>query len=164
MAKVAINGLGRIGRATLKIVLDTPDLELVAVNDLASANHLAYLIRYDTVYHRYEHAVSHDNSSLTVKDCKIQVFNEQDPEKLPWSELGIDIVFECTGAFTQEKDLEKHIHAGAKTVILSAPAKSENIPTIVHGVNVPEQTSPASYLVCKLYHQLYYSRSRDYGT
>jgi glyceraldehyde 3-phosphate dehydrogenase len=141
MAKVAINGLGRIGRATLKIVLDTPDLELVAVNDLASTDNIAYLIRYDTVYGRYEHPVSSEPGSLRISGTRVQAIRERDPEKLPWADLGIDIVFECTGAFTRADDLAKHVQAGAKTVILSAPTKSEDVPTIVHGVNIPGETS-----------------------
>ena len=142
MAKVAINGLGRIGRATLKIVFDTPELELIAANDLASSENIAYLIRYDTVYGRYEHPVSSQPGALSIKDKRVDLMNERDPAKLPWRDLGIDIVFECTGAFTRADDLAKHIHAGAKTVILSAPAKSEDVPTIVHGVNVPGEASP----------------------
>ena len=138
MAKVAINGLGRIGRATLKIVLDTPELELVAANDLASSDNIAYLVRYDTVYGRYAQTVSSEDGSLRINETKIQITNESDPARLPWGDLGIDIVFECTGAFTKATDLAKHIHAGAKTVILSAPAKSEDVPTIVHGVNATE--------------------------
>jgi glyceraldehyde 3-phosphate dehydrogenase len=138
MAKVAINGLGRIGRATLKVVLDTPELELVAANDLASSDNIAYLVRYDTVYGRYAQTVSSEDGSLRINETKIQITNESDPARLPWRDLGIDIVFECTGAFTKATDLAKHIHAGAKTVILSAPAKSEDVPTIVHGVNATE--------------------------
>ena len=142
MAKVAINGLGRIGRATLKIVMDTPDLELVAVNDLASTDNIAYLLRYDTVYGRYEHPVSREPGSLRINGTRVQAIRESDPEKLPWADLGIDTVFECTGAFTRADDLAKHVQAGAKTVILSAPTKSEDVPTIVHGVNIPGETSP----------------------
>src|SRR5678815_3699176 len=141
MAKVAINGLGRIGRATLKIVMDTPNLELVAVNDLASTDNLAYLIRYDTVYGRYEHPVSSESGTLRINGTSVQAISERNPEKLPWADLGIDTVFECTGAFTRTDDLAKHIQAGAKTVILSAPTRSEDIPTIVHGVNIPGKTS-----------------------
>ena len=141
MAKVAINGLGRIGRATLKIVMDTPDLELVAVNDLASTDNIAYLIRYDTVYGRYEHPVSSEPGCLRINGTRVQAIREMDPEKLPWADLGIDTVFECTGAFTRADDLAKHVQAGAKTVILSAPTKSEDVPTIVHGVNIPGETS-----------------------
>jgi glyceraldehyde 3-phosphate dehydrogenase len=141
MVKVAINGLGRIGRATLKIVLDTPELELVAANDLAPTDNIAYLIRYDTVYGRYEHPVSSEAGSLRINGATVQVINERDPGKLPWAELGIDTVFECTGAFTRSDDLAKHVKAGAKTVILSAPTKSGDIPTIVHGVNIPGEAS-----------------------
>jgi glyceraldehyde 3-phosphate dehydrogenase len=142
MSRVAINGLGRIGRATLKIVLDTPELDLVAANDLASSDDIAYLVRYDTVYGRYEHPVSSEPGRLSVNGTKVQIINERDPAKLPWGDLGIDIVFECTGAFTRADDLAKHIQSGAKTVILSAPAKSEDVPTIVHGVNIPGEASP----------------------
>jgi glyceraldehyde 3-phosphate dehydrogenase len=142
MAKVAINGLGRIGRATLKIVLDTPELDLVAANDLASSDNVAYLIRYDTVYGKYEHPVSSEPGLLRINGSTIQVINERDPAKLPWADLGIDTVFECTGAFTRADDLAKHVQAGAKTVILSAPAKSDDVPTIVHGVNIPSESSP----------------------
>ena len=148
MAKVAINGLGRIGRATLKIVLDTPELELVAANDLASSDNIAYLVRYDTVYGRYERTVSADAGNLSIDGRRIQIINERDPAKLPWGDLGIDLVFECTGAFTKAMDLAKHIQAGARTVILSAPTKSEDVATIVHGVNrvegIPQIISCAS--------------------
>jgi glyceraldehyde 3-phosphate dehydrogenase len=142
MVKVAINGLGRIGRATLKILLETEDLDLVAVNDLASTENLAYLIRYDTVYGRYEHPVSSEAGSITINGRKLRVLSERDPATLPWAELGIDTVFECTGAFTRADDLAKHVQTGAKTVILSAPAKSEDVPTVVHGVNVPGEAVP----------------------
>jgi glyceraldehyde 3-phosphate dehydrogenase len=138
MAKVAINGVGRIGRATLKIILDTPDLELVAVNDLASPENLAYLIRYDTVYGRYEHPVSNGPGALTINGRTVKIVSERDPANLPWAELEVDVVFECTGAFRRTKDLAKHVQAGAKTVILSAPSKNDDIPTIVHGVNTGE--------------------------
>lgn len=142
MARVAINGLGRIGRATLKIILDTPELELVAANDLASPENIAYLIKYDTVYRRYEHEVAHDDKSLTISGKRIPISRERDPATLPWRDLNVDIVFECTGAFTRAEDLEKHVRAGAKYVILSAPSKSEDVPTIVHGASAPGQVSP----------------------
>ncbi len=140
MAKVAINGLGRIGRAALKIVLDTPELELVAVNDIASPDNIAYLLKYDTVYGRYDKTVENDESSLVIGDKKLLFFGERDPTRLPWGKLGVDIVLECTGVFTKHDDLAKHIQAGAKNVILSAPTKSEDIDTVVHGVNRPGQT------------------------
>lgn len=135
MVKVAINGLGRIGRAVFKNIVNHPALELVAVNDLVPADNLAYLLKYDTVYGRYEKAVENNGNSLTVDGQEHKVFGEKDPAQLPWSELGIDLVFECTGIFTKQEGLEKHIQAGAKRAILSAPAKSDGIATIVHGVS-----------------------------
>ena len=141
MAKVAINGLGRIGRATFKIILETPELELVAVNDLVPPDNLAYLLKYDTVYGRYEKKVESDGDSLIVEGKRVRVFNQRDPAQLPWGDLGLDLVFECTGVFTRKEDLEKHLQAGAKFVVLSAPAKSEDIGTVVHGVNRPEDDS-----------------------
>lgn len=141
MADVAINGLGRIGRATLKIVLDTPGLDLVAVNDIAPVDNLAYLLRYDTVYGRYERSVEVQDGDLVVGGKRIRVFTERDPLQLPWGNLEVDIVFECTGVFTRKEDLEKHIQAGAKYAILSAPSKSEDVVTVVHGVNRPGEDS-----------------------
>ena len=141
MAKVVINGLGRIGRATFKIVLDTPGLDLVAVNDIAPVDNLAYLLRYDTVYGRYERGVDVQGGDLVVGGKRIKVFMERDPLQLPWGHLGVDIVFECTGVFTRREDLEKHLRAGAKYAILSAPSKSEDVITVVHGVNRPGEDS-----------------------
>jgi glyceraldehyde 3-phosphate dehydrogenase len=138
MANVAINGLGRIGRAALKIIIDAPELNLVATNDVATVENLAYLLRYDTVYGRYEKSVKVDDGQLIVGGKTIHLLTEKDPTKLPWKALGIDLVFECTGRFTKREDLEKHIEAGAKKVILSAPSKSEEVVTAVHGVNHPE--------------------------
>jgi len=134
-ARVAINGLGRIGRATMKIVLDTPELELAAINDVVPADELAYLLKYDTVYGRYEKDVGHEGDDLVIDGNRYQIFSEKDPAKLPWGNMSIDLVFECTGAFTRKPDLEKHIQAGAKRVMLSAPVKGDGVPTIVHGVN-----------------------------
>jgi glyceraldehyde 3-phosphate dehydrogenase len=141
MAKVAINGLGRIGRAAFKLILETEELELVAVNDLVPADNLVYLLKYDTVYGRYDRQVESDGDSLIVDGERYKVFSQRDPAYLPWGDLGVDIVFECTGAFTRKEGLEKHLQAGAKFVILSAPAKSEGIGTVIHGVNVPEDSS-----------------------
>ncbi|MGE5123804.1 MAG: type I glyceraldehyde-3-phosphate dehydrogenase [Acidobacteriaceae bacterium] len=135
MTRVAINGLGRIGRAALKIILDTPALELVAANDIYSPQDIVYLLRYDTVYGRYNRPVSYDGKHLLLGDHPIQLLNEKDPRQLPWKDMNVDIVFECTGVFTRKEDLEKHILAGAQYVILSAPAKGEDVPTVVHGVN-----------------------------
>lgn len=135
MMKVAINGLGRIGRAALKIVLDTPELELVAVNDIALPENIAYLLKYDTVYGRYDKTVEHDAENLIIAGKSLKLNREKDPAQLPWKSLGVDIVLECTGVFTKKEDLEKHIQAGAKYVILSAPAKDDNVDTVVYGVN-----------------------------
>lgn len=135
MTKVAINGLGRIGRATFKAILENSDLELVAVNDLVDASQMAYLLNFDSVYGKLESKVDHDGMNLYTRGRAIRVFNSQDPSQLPWKEMNIDLVFECTGKFTVRQDLEKHLQAGAKRVILSAPSSSDDIPTVVHGVN-----------------------------
>jgi glyceraldehyde 3-phosphate dehydrogenase len=139
--RVAINGLGRIGRAILKLVLDEPALELVAVNDLADVENLAYLLRFDTVYGRYAKRVLVEGSDLAVAGRKLQTLSVRDPVALPWKDLGIGLVFECTGALTRREDLEKHIRAGARFVLLSAPSKDEDIATVVHGVNAAAGTS-----------------------
>lgn len=135
MTKVAINGMGRIGRAVFKLVIDTPELELAAVNDLVPPENLAYLLKYDTVYGRYEKKIACDRNSLAVEGKEYKVFSEKDPTQIPWGDLGVDIVFECTGIFTKQEDLEQHLQAGARRVILSAPSKSQGVETVVYGVN-----------------------------
>jgi glyceraldehyde 3-phosphate dehydrogenase len=135
--KVAINGLGRIGRAILKLLVEEPRLELVAVNDLVDADNLAYLLRFDTVYGRYSKPVVADDGQLTVAERKLRTLRKRDPAELPWRELGVDVVFECTGALKKREDLEKHIRAGAKYVLLSAPTQGAEVETVVHGANVP---------------------------
>ncbi|MEB3359342.1 MAG: type I glyceraldehyde-3-phosphate dehydrogenase [Synechococcales bacterium] len=140
--KVGINGLGRIGRAALKIALDTPDMDVVAINDLIPVDNLAYLLKYDTVYGRFPKEVRYDEQTLIIDGQKYPVTSEKDPSQIPWGDRGVDVVFECTGVFRKKPDLEKHLQAGARRVILSAPAKSEGIETIVHGVNqASEQNS-----------------------
>lgn len=138
--KVAINGLGRIGRAALKLIADEPSLELVAVNDLTDVEGLAYLLRFDTVYGRYAKPVTIDQADLVVAGHRLRSLRVRDPSELPWKELGVELVFECTGAFTRREDLEKHIRAGARFVLLSAPSKSEDVGTVIHGVNVSGAT------------------------
>src|ERR1051326_2994454 len=138
MVNVAINGLGRIGRAALKIILNAPELSLVAANDVATAENFGYLLRYDTVYGRYEKLVKTADGQLIIGGKTIRLLSEKDPAKLSWKDLKTDLVLECTGRFTKREDLEKHIQAGAKKVILSAPSKSEEVVTAVHGVNHPE--------------------------
>jgi glyceraldehyde 3-phosphate dehydrogenase len=135
MASIAINGLGRIGRAALKIIEQADGAEVVAVNDLILPHNLAYLLRYDTVYGRWHTTVTADGDALAVGGRKIPVLARRDPAELPWRDLGVDLVLECTGAFRREEDLKKHLAAGARRVILSAPARTETVATVVHGVN-----------------------------
>ena len=108
MPTVAINGMGRIGRAALKVLLDGPGVDVAAVNDIADVDNLAYLLRYDTVYGRYHREVNVDGDALVIDGTRIKAFSEADPAKLPWGELGVDLVLECTGVFTTEEDLTKH--------------------------------------------------------
>lgn len=138
MKKIAINGFGRIGRAALKVMTQTPGLEIIAINDLMTIENAAYLLQYDSVYGIYEHKVSVQGSDLEIKGKKIRFFNEKDPAKLPWKDLNIDVVIESTGFFTKQEDAEKHIQAGAKTVVISGPSKSKDTPTVVHGVNTKD--------------------------
>jgi len=138
MAKVVINGMGRIGRATLKIILDTPELELAGMNDLLPPDNLAYLLKYDSVYGRYEKEVKAGENSLIINGKEYPMFNVKDPAQLPWGKLGIDTVFECTGVFRKKEGMEKHLQAGAKRVILSAPEKTGEVQMVVYGVNKPE--------------------------
>jgi glyceraldehyde 3-phosphate dehydrogenase len=138
MTNVAINGLGRIGRATLKIVLDTPGLTLVAANETAPAESVEYLLKYDTVYGRYEKPVEATEGQLQIGRHRLRLVSERDPARLPWKALNVHVVFECTGAFRRREDLEAHVRAGARYVILSAPAKGDGVETIVHGVNTPQ--------------------------
>jgi glyceraldehyde 3-phosphate dehydrogenase len=139
--RVAINGLGRIGRAVLKGIVDEPALELVAINDLADVENLAYLLRFDTVYGRYAKPVAVEDGQLVIDGRKVRTLSSRDPSALPWKELGIELVFECTGALTRREDLEKHVRAGARFVLLSAPSKDEDVETLVHGANVADSTS-----------------------
>lgn len=138
MTKIAINGLGRIGRAVLKNTAGNENFDIVAVNDLVDADTLAYLLRYDTNYGRYEKEVKSGEDYLEIGGKKIKLYSEKDPAKLPWKDLDVDLVFECTGIFNKQPDLQKHLDAGAKKVILSAPAKDEIVPTVVFGVNKPD--------------------------
>ncbi|MGC9520760.1 MAG: type I glyceraldehyde-3-phosphate dehydrogenase [Anaerolineae bacterium] len=138
MVKVGINGLGRIGRASLKIILETPGVEFVGANDIAPLDNIAYLIRYDTVYGRYDKSVEVDGSNLVIDGESYPYFSERDPANIPWDEVGAEIVIESTGFFRTQEAAAKHIQAGAKTVVISAPGKSEETPTVVHGVNTED--------------------------
>jgi glyceraldehyde 3-phosphate dehydrogenase len=137
--RIAINGLGRIGRAALKVISEIEELDLVAVNDVVSPENLAYLLKYDTVYGRYPKDVQASDDALVIDGGRIPVFAEPDPARLPWGELSVDLVLECTGKFRTEEGLTKHIEAGARFAILSAPAKTETIATVVHGANQAPQ-------------------------
>ncbi|PIC78761.1 type I glyceraldehyde-3-phosphate dehydrogenase [Sporosarcina sp. P18a] len=132
--KIAINGFGRIGRLVLREAFATEDMEVVAINDLTDAAMLAHLLKYDSVHGIFDADVQSDESSIRVNDKKISVFAEKDPANLPWKDLGIDIVIDCTGVFRSKEGLQKHLDAGAKKVILSAPAQGE-MTTLVMGVN-----------------------------
>lgn len=144
--KVGINGFGRIGRNVLRATLEKDvNFEIVAINDLTDANMLAHLLKYDSVHGNLEQDVTVEGDSIVVGDKKIKVIAERDPAQLPWKELGVDVVVESTGRFTNRADAAKHIEAGAKKVVISAPAKEEDI-TIVMGVN-EDQYDPANHHV-----------------
>lgn len=137
MIRVAINGFGRIGRLAFRRIITTTDFDIVAINDLGDAQSLAYLAKYDTTHKSFhEDLIKAGEKEIIINDVKkIKVYNETDPTKLPWKELEIDLVLECTGKFTKYEDAYKHIEAGAQKVLISAPSKSDNVKTIVFGVN-----------------------------
>ena len=132
--KVAINGFGRIGRLVYRILEEDSFFDVVAINDLSSSEELAYLLKYDSNHRLYSKEVTFDEEGIIVDGKKTKVYAEKDPSMLPWKELGIDLVFECTGRFTKEEDAMMHIQAGAKKVLVSAPCKG-NVKTVVYGVN-----------------------------
>ena len=132
--KVAINGFGRIGRLTFKSLLERENVEIVAINDLTDNKTLAHLLKYDSVHGRFNGTVSYDDNSLTVNGQHIAALAERDPKLLPWKDMGVDIVLESTGRFVDEAGAGQHLTAGAKKVVISAPATG-NIPTVVLGVN-----------------------------
>lgn len=135
--KIAINGFGRIGRLTFQALLKNNDVEVVAINDLTNAKTLAHLLKYDSVHGRFDGTVVADENSITVNEKKYIIYAEKEPANLPWKELGVDIVVECTGRFRSRTDLQKHLTAGARRVALSVPAdKSDDVDlTVVIGVN-----------------------------
>jgi glyceraldehyde 3-phosphate dehydrogenase len=132
--KVAINGFGRIGRLAFRVMFGNADFDIVAINDLTDAEQLAYLLKYDSSQGRYNKQVSFEGTDIVVEGKRIPVLSQKDPELLPWKDLDVDVVLECTGFFVSEEGAGKHLKAGAKKVVISAPAKG-NIPTIVYGVN-----------------------------
>jgi len=133
--KVAINGFGRIGRLVFRLMMEDPSFDVVAINDLTDAEQLAYLLKYDTSHRNYRvDEIKALNNNILIGSEEIKVYSESDPKNLPWAELGIDVVFECTGFFTSYEKSYAHIEAGAKKVIISAPAKGD-LKTIVYNVN-----------------------------
>lgn len=135
MVKVAINGFGRIGRNAFKILFDRQDAEIMAINDLTDTKTLAHLLSYDSSYGIYNHEVSYDDENIIVDGRMVRVFAEKDPASLPWREYNVDVVIESTGVFTDPAKARAHIEAGARKVVISAPAKGEGAKTIVLGVN-----------------------------
>ena len=138
--KIAINGFGRIGRNAFKLAFERDDIEVVAINDLTDTKTLAHLLKHDSTYGTYHHDVSYDDNSIFVAGKQIHVLAEKDPALLPWGEFGVDVVIEATGLFVQPEKARAHINAGAKKVVISAPAKGEGAKFIVLGVNEHELT------------------------
>jgi len=134
--KIAINGFGRIGRPTFRRILEShPNLEVEAINDLTDTRTLAHLLKYDSVYGSYSKPIEYKQGAIVVDNKEFKILSEKDPAKLPWKDLGVDIVLECTGLFTDLEGAKKHLQAGAKKVIISAPCKSEGVAHFVLGVN-----------------------------
>src|ERR1700722_14631629 len=133
--KVAINGFGRIGRVTLRALLLRSNVEVVAINDITDSATLAHLFKYDSIHGKFKGTISVENDGIKIDNHFIKITSQRDPAALPWKELGVDTVIESTGFFIDKPSAEKHIAAGAKRVIISAPAKGTDIKTIVIGVN-----------------------------
>lgn len=144
--KIGINGFGRIGRNAFKLAFDRSDLEITAVNDLTDTKTLAYLLKHDSNYGTYKHEVSYDDAGIIVNGQHIKVTAEKDPAALPWGDLGVEIVIESTGRFTEKETAELHIKAGAQRVIISGPSKSEGVDTIVLGAN-EDKIEGASHVI-----------------
>jgi glyceraldehyde 3-phosphate dehydrogenase len=140
--KIAINGFGRIGRLVFRLIGERKDMQVVAINDVVPPDNLAYLLKYDTVHGQFKQDFKLEGETLVVNGRKTRILSERDPAKLPWKELEVDYVLESTGLFTSAEAAHKHIEAGAKRVLISAPAKGEGVPTFVLGVN-EEKYNPA---------------------
>jgi glyceraldehyde 3-phosphate dehydrogenase len=147
MVRVAINGFGRIGRQVFRIGFNKQDIDFVAINDLTDVETLAHLLKYDSVHGKFEGDVDIQEGNLVVNGKKIKVFAEREPEKLPWQDLNVDIVVESTGVFRTKELASKHLTAGAKKVLLSAPAKSSGVKTIVLGVNETTYNKEEDHIV-----------------
>lgn len=139
--RVAINGFGRIGRTTFRAGFDNPDIQFVAVNDPGDPSTLLHLLKYDSVFRKFPHEASLDDNGFDIGGYKVKVLGERDPLLLPWKDLDIDVVLECTGRFTNKEDASKHLQAGAKKVVVSAPVKGGTVPTYVLGANAEHYTN-----------------------
>lgn len=148
MVRLAINGFGRIGRCAFKIAFERRDAEIIAINSLGDTKTFAHLLKYDSAYGVYDHEVTYDDKHIIVDNRKILFLNEPDPLKLPWEKLEIDTVMECTGAFCNPADARQHIKAGARKVVISAPAKGPGAKTVVLGVNEEVVTADDEILSC----------------
>lgn len=148
MVRLAINGFGRIGRCAFKIAFERRDAEVIAINSLGDTKTFAHLLKYDSAYGVYDHDISYDDKHIIIDNRKILFLNEADPNKLPWDKLQIDTVMECTGAFTNPADARAHIKAGARKVVISAPAKGPGAKTVVLGVNEEVVTADDEILSC----------------
>ncbi len=147
--KVGINGFGRIGRQAFKVALERKEVEVLGINDLTSTAVLAHLLKYDSVYGRYHRKIEHDETNIIVDGKKYPVSAEKDPAMLPWGKLGVEVVIECTGRFTDSEKAGAHLKAGAKKVVISAPAKDEGVtPTIVLGVNADKYRADQNIISC----------------
>lgn len=148
MTKIAINGFGRIGRPTFRRILDKhPDIEVVAINDLTEPKILAHLLKYDSNYGIYDRPVDFTKDSLIADNKEIKVLAQKEPQNLPWKEMKIDIVLECTGKFSDREGAKKHLEAGAKKVIISAPSESEEVPTYILGANEEKYDSEKDSII-----------------
>ncbi len=141
--RIGINGFGRIGRLAMRVIADHPEVECVGINDLISAKEMAHLFKYDSAHGRFKGEVSHNETSITINGRTIPVSNEKDPTKLPWGKQEAQIVLECTGIFRSKEKAGLHLQAGAKKVVISAPAKGDDVATFVMGVN-NEKYNPAT--------------------
>lgn len=144
--KIAINGFGRIGRPSFRLAFDSPELEVVAINDLSEVKALAHLLKHDSIYGSFKHSVKSSGNNLIVDNKEIPIFAEKDPINLPWKKLNVDLVLECTGHFNTQELAGKHLKAGAKRVLLSANPKDDKIPTLIGGVN-QEEFNPQKDLI-----------------
>ncbi len=146
--RIAINGFGRIGRPVLRRILDNhPNIEVAGINDLTDAPTLAHLLKYDSLYGRYQREIKAEKDAIIIDGKRIKIMTEKDPANLPWNDLKIDVVLECSGVFTEYDGAKKHLDAGAKKVIISAPCDSDNIPTYLLGVNADKYDKNKDHII-----------------